>query len=448
MSSLIYHNNMYINVAKYLGIKDFNPENEDYNFKNLRDLFRRLNESSEYDSLHKEFIVRYNNVSLKYLETSFKIIEFILTSDKVSDFDKKCLLSIYITGYHTNIFYEIYRDELDHSVWNNINSDHSDTIQNTYKIFVDKFMMDWIKSDNGYIRFIAVNKLIKMNFSNSTDFFSINNLIRELAEKTSENDTYTTKNGINHIEYIARSIVGDNEIYKILMIHIMDYAYKYAVTEEHNYEKIQKRLNDENKFNVTLRNNVYEAIIKKLNACTYDLLYYNKESDNAFDVMVRGFAYSNLIKRIHNLAKAEKYFSYCSREDYDKVHESIHAPVIEEDFFDFNYTTFYVYVEEDVFYECYMNENKIYHKIGEHAYLVPSYYINSVCYDRDWFKNHPDEEFIRVDETPCFEEESYSNSMEFDMAFNSDPNFFDEADIIYDSKEAAKEAFMKSKNNQ
>ena len=41
-----------------------------------------------------------------------------------------------------------------------------------------------------------------------------------------------------------------------------------------------------------------------------------------------------------------------------------------------------------------MNEYGIFKKLEDGSYLVPEYSVNSICFDKEWFIHHPEEEYL------------------------------------------------------
>lgn len=248
---------------------------------------------------------------------------------------------------------------------------------------IGSYINKWKSSDNKYLKSIIAYMLIFTfdPWRSSNGFFntSIDDILTQIR--------------YNNIETIARSI--DEEYYKPIMINILRYLYYNFISYNED-----------------------EAFVKAIGDDCKDLMVYNKDSNDIYDVLIRANAY-----RLMRFNLYKQYITYIE----DKTEKDIP-------------TYLYMYIDENIFYECEISDSAVCKKLDNGRYLTSGYYIDSMGYEKEWFMNNPDSDCIYIDETPEFYEPI--NIPQFDITFNSDPNLFEDAVILYGSREEAKKAFL------
>lgn len=364
------HNKISLAIAKKFGIEDID------NYKNIIDVLDKLR--GEYIDTDPTYATMVDNMDLLYKEgdkrlTSeyLNIIEYLYTSDKISDQDK----SVFLSYSHHNIFaLYIYIAHINGTLIPY--KDYDDSI-------IGQYINKWKSSDNKYLRSIVAYEFIFTfdPWRSSNGFFnmSIDDILARMK--------------YNNIETVAKDI--DKKYYKPIMINILKYlCYNYTSYKED------------------------EALIKAIvDDCEY-LMIYNKDSNDIYDVLIRANAY-----------KLMRFNLYRQYRSYIEGKTERNVPKI-----------LYMYINENIFYECEITDSAVCKKLDNGGYLTSGYCINSMGYEKEWFDNHPDCDCIYIDETPEFYEPI--NSGLFDITFNSDPNLFEEAVILYGSREEAKKAFL------
>lgn len=366
-------NKISLEVAKKFGIEDI-----DLDYKNRKYVLEKLR--GEYIDTDPTYATMVDNMDLlrrennkRYISEYLNIIEYLFTSDKISDQDK----SVFLNHSYQNIF----------ALSNFIT--HINGLLIAFKDYDDsitgQYINKWKSSDNKYLRSIVAYEMIFTfdPWRSSNGFFnmSIDDILSQMRD--------------NNIETIARSI--DEEYYKPIMVNILKYLYYNFISYNED-----------------------ETFVKAISDDCKDLMVYNKDSSDIYDVLIRANAY--------RLMRFNLYKQY-SRYIEDKTEKDIP-------------TLLYTYIEENVFYECEISDSSVCKKLDNGGYLTSGYCINSMGYEKEWFRNHPDCDCIYIDETPEFYEPI--NIGLFDITFNSDPDLFDEckATILYESREEAKKAFL------
>lgn len=364
------HNKISLAIARKFGI-----ENISFDYEYNRDVLKKLR--GEYMDTDPTYATMVDNMDLlnkegdkRFISEYLNIIEYLFTSDKISEQDK----SVFLTDSCYSIFTL-------HSFMAFINKtiisykDHNDNI-------IGQYINKWKSSDNKYLRSIAVCKLVSSSCLWRYGLFNID--IDQILTRIRDN---------NSIETIARSF--DEEYYKPIMVNILKYL---------DYNLISYKED--------------EALIKAIGDDCENLMVYNKDSNDIYDVLIRANAY-----RLMRFNLYKRYSSYIE----DKTEKDIP-------------TYLYMYIDENIFYECEIPDSAVCKKLDNGGYLTSGYCINSMGYEKGWFDNHPDCDCIYIDETPEFYEAI--NITLFDITFNSDPNLFEEAVILYESRKEAKKAFL------
>lgn len=364
------YNKISLEIAKKFGIEDI-----DFDNINTRDVIDKLR--VEYMNTDPTYATMVDNMDLlnkegdkRFISEYLNIIEYLFTSDKISEQDKSVFLSL----SHYSIFAL-------HSFMASINrimishKDRDDSI-------IGQYINKWKSSDNKYLRSIVAYKLVSASYLWRYKVFNID--IDQILTSLRDN---------NSIETIARSI--DEEYYKPIMINILKYlCYNYTSYNED------------------------ETLIKAIADDCENLMVYNKDSSDIYDVLIRANAYS--VMRF-NLYK--QYRTYIE----DKTEKEVP-------------THLYMYIEENVFYECEISDSAVCKKLDNGGYLTSGYCIDSMGYEKEWFINNPDCDCIYINENNEFY--GNINITLFDITFNSDPNLFEDAVILYGSREEAKKAFL------
>ena len=278
---------------------------------------------------------------------------------------------------------------------------------NFIEVFLTKCLYDWMYiSGNKYLQCAATFILVRATAYSFKDLLN-------LRDKIFIDFNTNTLDNMTHVEFIARTTTIDSQNqdhYKILMYYILNYIFGELGINYYTNNK-----DEDSKIKNKVINDVYE------------LLYYNQDSNNIYDVMIRCAAYRVIRLRKPDLIDMVEYEDVES-EDNETDH------------------TYYIYIDQDVFYKCSMNEYGIFKKQEDGSYLVPEYSIDGICFDKEWFDNHPEEEYLCVDEAPEFFEPIRNEY--FDLAYNSDPDLFDIPFILYYDRESAKRAFMERKKTK
>ena len=363
------YNKISLAIARKFGIEDI-----DFDHINRKVVLEKLR--GEYIDTDPTYATMVDNMDLlrkendkRYISEYLNIIEYLFTSDKISDQDK----SVFLNHSYQNIFAL-------HSFMASINriiisyKDRDDSI-------IGQYINKWKSSDNKYLRSIVAYELISVSYLCRYKVFNI------------DIDQILTSLRDNNIETVAKDI--DKEYYKPIMINILKYlCYNYTSYNED------------------------EALIKAIvDDCEY-LMVYNKDSSDIYDVLIRANAY-NVMR--FNLYK--QYRTYIE----DKTEKEVP-------------THLYMYIDENVFYECEISDSAVCKKLDNGGYLTSGYCIDSMGYEKEWFDNHPDCDCIYIDENNEFY--GNINITLFDITFNSDPNLFEDAIILYGSREEAKKAFL------
>jgi len=368
-----YDEKPFIEVAKKFGI-------EDIDFKNSKVVSDKLlgeyvDTNATYATMLDNFnLLKQENDSKKIMSAYFDIIEYLFTTEDISDEDKKVLLYL----LYNNIF-AINRFMIPGGI-----------IYNDMDIYYLNDIFDYFiaKCENSSIKYLKCLAACMYLFTFNAWRYNI-----------IDPDTINTQLKTKGIEEIAKSI--NEEYYKPIMVNIIRSCY-YNHTDFSDDEEYVDHLAD-----------MYK-----------DLLFYNKESNDIYDVLIRANAFRFMRFNLY------KYF----RDFIKDMPECKDIP-----------QTLYMYVEENVFYECEADCNIPYHKkLEDGGYLVFSYAINAMAYEKEWFDKHPECDSIYIYETPEFYE--YINVGMFDMAFNSDPALFEEPMVLYATREEAKAAFMNRNN--
>lgn len=362
------HNKISLAIARKFGIEDLNPDD----YKNTIDVLEKLR--GEYIDTDPTYATMVDNINSlrkendkRFISEYLNIIEYLYTSDKISDQDKKIFLS------YPNIF----------SLYGFIAPINGTLI--SYKDYdgdiIGSYVNKWKSSDNKYLRLIAVYELISS--LNIWTYRLFNMSIDDILARMRYND----------IETVAKDI--DKEYYKPIIVNILKYLYYNFISYNED-----------------------EALIKAIvDDCEY-LMVYNEDSNDIYDVLIRANAY-----RLMRFNLYKQYKSYIE----DKTEKEVPACL-------------YMYIDENIFYECEISDSSVCKKLDNGGYLTSGYCINSMAYEKEWFVNNPDCDCIYIDETPEFYEPI--NITLFDITFNSDPNLFEDAIILYGSREEAKKAFL------
>lgn len=366
------YNKISLAIARKFGIEDLNPDD----YKNTIDVLDKLR--GEYIDTDPTYATMVDNMDLlrrendkRYISEYLNIIEYLFTSDKISEQDKK----IFLSYSYTNIF------ALSNFI-THINGllmpfkDYDDSI-------IGQYINKWKSSDNKYLKSTVAYMLIFTfgPWSSSDGFF--NTSIDDILARMRYND----------IETVAKDI--DKEYYKPIIVNILKYLYYNFISYKED-----------------------EVLIKAIGDDCEDLMVYNKDSNDIYDVLIRANAY-----RLMRFNLYKRYITYIE----DKT---------EKDF----PTHLYMYIDENIFYECEISDSSVCKKLDNGGYLTSGYCIDSMGYEKEWFMNNPDCDCIYIDETPEFYEPI--NIPQFDITFNSDPNLFEDAIILYGSREEAKKAFL------
>lgn len=365
------HNKISSAIARKFGIEDI-----DFDHINTRDVLDKLR--GEYIDTDPTYATMVDNMDLlhkegdkRYISEYLNIIEYLYTSDKISEQDKK----IFLSYSYTNIF-TLYSFIAPINGTLITYEDYNDSI-------IGSYINKWKSSDNKYLKSNIAYMLIFTfgPWSYSDGFFnmSIDDILARMRD--------------NNIETIARSI--SEEYYKPIMVNILKYLYYNFISYDED-----------------------EAFVKTIGDDCENLMVYNKDSSDIYDVLIRANAY-----RLMRFNLYKRYGSYIE----DKTEKDIP-------------TYLYMYIEKNIFYECEISDSAVCKKLDNGGYLTSGYCINSIGYEKEWFRNHPDCDCIYIDETPEFYEPI--NIPQFDITFNSDPNLFEDAVILYGSREEAKKAFL------
>lgn len=365
------YNKVSLAIAKKFGIEDI-----DFDHINTIDVLEKLRR--EYIDTDPTYATMVDNMDLLYKEGNKRltseyldIIEYLYTSDKISDQDKIVFLSysrhnifalyIYIAPTHGTII--PYKD-------------YDDTI-------IGQYINKWKSSDNKYLRSIVAYELIFTfdPWRSSNGFFnmSIDDILARMRN--------------NSIETVAKDI--NKEYYKPIIVNILKYLYYNFISYKED-----------------------EVLTKAIVDDCEDLMVYNKDSNDIYDVLIRVNAY-----RLMRFNLYKQYRTYIE----DKTEKEVP-------------THLYMYIDENIFYECEISDSAVCKKLDNGGYLTSGYCIDSMGYEKEWFMNNPDCDCIYIDETPEFYEPI--NIAQFDITFNSDPNLFEDAVVLYGSREEAKKAFL------
>ena len=367
------HNKVSLAIARKFGIEDI-----DFDHMNTYTVLEKLR--GEYIDTDPTYATMVDNMDLLHKEGNkrftseyLNIIEYLCTSDKISEQDK----SVFLSYLYRNTF----------TLYSFMAPINGAIIP--YKHYDDniigQYINKWKSSDNKYLKLIVAYELIFTfdSWKSSDGFFnmSIDDILVQIKD--------------SNIETIAKSI--DEEYYKPIMINILRYLY-YNFSEYSDDKSLTKIIADD---------------------CS-NLMTYNEDSSDVYDALIRANAYRLMRFNLY------KYFEKYITENVER-----NAPEI-----------LYTYVEENIFYECDIPYPAVYKKLDNGGYFTSGYCINSMGYEKEWFKNNPDCDCIYIDETPEFYEPI--NIGLFDITFNSDPDLFDEcgATILYGSREEAKKAFL------
>ena len=365
-----YDKKPFIEVAKKFGIEDIDFENNYIVSNKLLGEYVDIN--ATYATMLDNFnLLKQENDTKKTISAYLDIIEYLFTTEDISDEDKKVLL--YLS--HNNIFT---------FNWSMIPTGIAyDAMKISY--YDDVFDYFIARCENSSIKYLNCLAVCMYLFTFNAWRFNIINP-----------DIINTQLKSKGIEEIAKSI--NEKYYKPIMVNIIISCL----------------------YNMNL-GEVDEEYINHLAAEFKDLLFYNRGSNDIYDVLIRAHAFRFMRFNLY------KYFG-----DFIKyMPECKGIP-----------QTLYMYVEENVFYECEAHYDTPYHKkLEDGGYLVFTYYVNAMGYEKEWFDKHPDCDSIYIDETPEFNESI--NADKFDMAFNSDPTLFEEPMVLYATREEAKAAFMK-----
>ena len=363
------HNKVSLAIAKKFGIEDI-----DFDHINTRDVLEKLR--GEYKDTDPTYATMVDNMDLfnkegdkRFISEYLNIIEYLYTSDKISEHDKNAFLSYF---YNNTFALYGFMGSINRTIISYVN--HDDSV-------IGQYINKWKSSDNKYLKSIVAYKLIFTSYLWRYRLFNIDP--DQILTRIRDN---------NSIETIARSI--DEEYYKLIMVNILKYL---------NYNFIH---------------NKDEALIKAIGDDCENLMVYNKDSNDIYDVLIRANAYKLMRFNLYN-----RYKTYIE----DKTERN--APDI-----------LYMYINENIFYECEISDSSVCKKLDNGGYLTSGYCINSMGYEKEWFINNPDCDCIYIDETPEFYEPI--NIGLFDITFNSDPNLFEDAIILYGSREEAKKAFF------
>lgn len=377
-------------IAKSFGIYDL-PEKDVAD--EVRELFNKLYIIEEYTASLKD-----NTISSdEHIKDFYRNIKYCLTNNDTTSEDKNNILA---TMYNSIFVLFACITGLDTRFATLVNNDKRVNPVNFIDVFLKDCLYDWMYiSENEYLQCAATFILVRATAYSFKDFLN-------LKDKIFIDFNTNTLDNMTHVEFIARTTMDiyNQDHYKIIMYYILNYIFGELGINYYTNNK-----DEDNKIKNKVINDVYE------------LLYYNQDSNNVYDVMIRCAAYRVIRLRKPDLIDMIEY------EDVESEDNEIDH-------------TYYVYIDQDVFYKCSMNEYGVFKKQEDGSYLVPEYSIDAVCFDKEWFDHHPEEEYLCVDEAPEFFE-SIRNEY-FDLAYNSDPDLFDRPFILYYDRESAKRAFM------
>ena len=383
-------------IAKSFDIYDLPEKNVD---EEIKALFDKLDLIDVYRR-------SLNNVSISaegHIEDFYAEIKYCLTTDKTSVEDKNNILST----IYDSIFILFSSMAGFDSLFSRIATINQKVNPvNFIEVFLTKCMYNWMYiSENKYLQCAAAFILVRATAYSFKDFLNLRDKIF-IDFNTSNLDNMT------HVEFIARTTIDiwNQDHYKILMYYILNYIFGELGINYYTNNK-----DEDTKIKNKVINDVYE------------LLYYNQDSNNVYDVMIRCAAYRVIRLRKPDLIDMVEY------EDVESEDNEIDH-------------TYYIYIDQDEFYKCSMNEYGVFKKQEDGSYLVPEYSIDAVCFDKEWFDNHPEEEYLCVDEAPEFFEPIRNEY--FDLAYNSDPDLFDRPFILYYDRESAKRAFIERKKTK
>ena len=352
------------------------------------------------------FRTSLNNVSISaegHIEDFYAQIKYCLTTDKTSVEDKNNILS---TIYDSLFILFPSMAGFDSLFSRLATIEQKVNPVNFIEVFLTKCLYDWMYiSENKYLQCAATFILVRATAYSFKDFLN-------LRDKIFIDFENNLPDNMTHVEFITRTTIDiwNQDHYKILMYYILNYIFgEFGI----NYYTNNK---DED---TKIKNKVINDV--------YKLLYYNQDSNNIYDVMIRCAAYRVIRLRKPDLIDMVEY------ENVEDDDNEIDNP-------------YYIYIEEDIFYECSMNEYGIFKKLEDGSYLVPEYSVNSICFDKEWFIHHPEEEYLMINDVPEFYE--IIRNEFFDMAYNSDPDLFDKPFILYPDRESAKKAFMERKKTK
>ena len=383
-------------IAKSFDIYDLPEKNVD---EEIKALFNKLD-------LVDLFRTSLNNVSISaegHIEDFYAQIKYCLTTDKTSVEDKNNILS---TIYDSLFILFPSMAGFDSLFSRLATIEQKVNPVNFIEVFLTKCLYDWMYiSENKYLQCAATFILVRATAYSFKDFLN-------LRDKIFIDFENNLPDNMTHVEFITRTTIDiwNQDHYKILMYYILNYIFgEFGI----NYYTNNK---DED---TKIKNKVINDV--------YKLLYYNQDSNNIYDVMIRCAAYRVIRLRKPDLIDMVEY------ENVEDDDNEIDNP-------------YYIYIEEDIFYECSMNEYGIFKKLEDGSYLVPEYSVNSICFDKEWFIHHPEEEYLMINDVPEFYE--IIRNEFFDMAYNSDPDLFDKPFILYPDRESAKKAFMERKKTK
>ena len=384
-------------IAKSFDIYDLPEKNVD---EEIKALFNKLD-------LVNLFRTSLNNVSIStegHIEDFYAQIKYCLTTDKTSVEDKNNILStIYDSIF---ILFSSMAGLFDSLFSRLVTLEQKVNPVNFIEVFLTKCLYDWMYSENKYLQCATTFILVRATAYSFKDFLN-------LRDKIFIDFNTSTLDNMTHVEFIARTTTIDSknqDHYKILMYYILNYIFGELGINYYTNNK------DED---IKIKNKVINDV--------YKLLYYNQDSNNIYDVMIRCAAYRVIRLRKPDLIDMVEYENV-EFEDNEIDH------------------TYYIYIDQDVFYKCSMNEYGIFKKQEDGSYLVPEYSIDAVCFDKEWFDNHPEEEYLAIDDVPEFFE--MIRNEYFDLAYNSDPDLFDEPFILYYDRESAKRTFVERKKTK
>jgi hypothetical protein len=383
-------------IAKSFDIYDL-PEKDVAD--EVRELFNKLGITEEYTASLND-----NTISSdEHIRDFYRNIKYCLTNNDTTSEDKNNIL---VTMYNSIFVLFACITGLDTRFATLVNNDKRVNPVNFIEVFLTKCLYDWMYiSENKYLQCAATFILVRATAYSFKDFLNLRDKIF-IDFNTNNLDNMT------HVEFIARTTIDiqNQNHYKILMYYILNYIFGELGINYYTNNK-----DEDNKIKNKVINDVYK------------LLYYNQDSNNIYDVMIRCAAYRVIRLRKPDLIDMVEY------EDVESEDNEIDH-------------TYYIYIDQDVFYKCSMNEYGVFKKQEDGSYLVPEYSIDAVCFDKEWFDNHPEEEYLAVDDVPEFFE--MIRNEYFDLAYNSDPDLFDRPFILYYDRESAKRAFMERKKTK